>query len=929
MTGALVVGREAEREAIERWLDAGRPSSLLIAGEAGIGKTTLWAHAVDWSRARGDRVLSWRASIAERGLAFAMLTALFDGPALGSVLASLADPRRHALETALARVEPGPRPPEPGLLGLAVADALRVLASDRPLVVAIDDVQWADTASVDALAFAARRLGTAPVGLVLARRTGPGEAEGSGFALADAVDRRERIEVGPLSVGAIGRLIHVRLGVAHPRPLLVRLHHACAGNPFLALEIGRTLQARRADPAPGEPFPVPAEAGPLVRDHLATLSRDARRSVLIVAMSPDPTVGLVERVLGDQGGPAVDEAFEKGVLLADGPRLRSSHPLFASTAYADAPPGERRALRRALAGIADDPVERAVHLADTVDGRDRDVADALVTAGRIAAGRGAPGLAADLMARAATLTPAPDGRAHYLIDAADAAVAAGDPEQAAAMLRTVLDEVPGGRLRAQALLALGEIEYVEHPNEALPLLQAALDHTDGDTILEALVHSHIASMADMDPPAGRRSALAAVEILERAGVRSEPDQVACALLDRAFHWLLNGDRVAWEDIDRGIALMSGQGTTFVSRRAQEVAERCLWHLGRLGEAIALDEAEYRRLTERGQFGLLPPLLQSLSVLNLMTGDWEAARRHARECMDLVEQGEEAWRERALTAGARILAWEGDLDAARSIGVEALARQEAAGDRWEATIFCALLGFVELSVPDPSAALRYLTRAVEHTDAMEVALPTQFRFLGDLVEAAILAGDLALAEQVLHDRLEEPATRLPLPWIRAMAARGRGLLAAARGKLDEAVGWLDLAVGVFDGGLPMPFERARTLLARGQVHRRAGHRRAAREDIGAALAAFGSMGARAWGNRATQELGRVGGRTPAGSGLTASERVVSELAAAGRSNREIAAELVVSVRTVESQLSAAYRKLDVQSRGQLRGALAGSGDAPTG
>jgi DNA-binding NarL/FixJ family response regulator len=147
------------------------------------------------------------------------------------------------------------------------------------------------------------------------------------------------------------------------------------------------------------------------------------------------------------------------------------------------------------------------------------------------------------------------------------------------------------------------------------------------------------------------------------------------------------------------------------------------------------------------------------------------------------------------------------------------------------------------------------------------------------------------------------------------------VAAARGELDEALSHLDRAAELFRETLPMPFERARTLLVRGQVQRRAGRRRAAREDVGAALAVFRSLGAGAWASRATEELGRIGGRTAGGSALTVSERVVAELAAAGRSNREIAAELVVSVRTVESQLSAAYRKLDIQSRGQLPAALA--------
>src|SRR5262249_10244565 len=157
------------------------------------------------------------------------------------------------------------------------------------------------------------------------------------------------------------------------------------------------------------------------------------------------------------------------------------------------------------------------------------------------------------------------------------------------------------------------------------------------------------------------------------------------------------------------------------------------------------------------------------------------------------------------------------------------------------IFCALLGFVELSVPDAPAALGYLVRALDHADAIGVALPTQFRFLGDLVEAAVLAGDLPLAEGVLSDRLVKAAERQPLPWTVAMAHRGRGLVATARGDLDPAIAAFDAAVSVYDTLLPMPFERARTRYLRGIAERRAGRRRAARRDLEAARAVFTSLG----------------------------------------------------------------------------------------
>jgi len=181
------------------------------------------------------------------------------------------------------------------------------------------------------------------------------------------------------------------------------------------------------------------------------------------------------------------------------------------------------------------------------------------------------------------------------------------------------------------------------------------------------------------------------------------------------------------------------------------------------------------------------------------------------------------------ARGRILAWDGELDAARTIAVESLARQEEAGDAWEAVIFCALLGFIELSVPDPPGALRYLTRANAHADTLGVGLPTVFRYLGDLVEAAVLAGDLVLAESTLVERLESPAERFPLPWVVEVAARGRGFLAAARGQLDDAIESFDRGLAVLDTTV-MPFERGRTLFGRGQVQLRAGISSRARGPI---------------------------------------------------------------------------------------------------
>ena len=287
--------------------------------------------------------------------------------------------------------------------------------------------------------------------------------------------------MGPLSVGALGRLIHERLAVTHPRPLLVRLHEASSGNPFHALEISRSLKARALDLGPGEPFPIPPQVGPLVRDHLASLSREARRAVVIVAMTPDARFEVRGADPGRRGRPG-DRRSDR----AAGPgrrrvaAARRAIPLYLSTAHADAPPAERRALRRALAQIATDPVERAVHLAAVADRPTWPPRRRSWPGPRPPWRAGRPALAADLYEHAARLRPDPEARGPGACSRPPMrplrrATPGGRRRYCGAPWRR-----PPGRLRARAMLALGDLVYVQRPTEALPLLTGALEYTDGD-----------------------------------------------------------------------------------------------------------------------------------------------------------------------------------------------------------------------------------------------------------------------------------------------------------------------------------------------------------------------------------------------------------------------------------------------------------------
>ncbi len=907
--------------AIAGFLGASRPSLIVIDGDAGIGKTTLWTFAADASARRGDRVLSWAPTAADHGVAFGALRALL-GP-VAEAAAELVAPRRTALMLALAtgtRDAGNDAPtPEAGALGLAVTDALRAIAAAGPLTIAIDDLQWCDPASEDVLTFAIRRVRAEPVACLVAARTGTRPVS-AGLTAAFPEDRTHRLTVGPVSVGALGRIIHERLGVIHPRPTLIRLHDACRGNPFLALEISRSLLARNIELGAAAPFPVAPHADSLIRDRLSGISADARRALLIASMSPQPTLSLLERILGPPAEAATEETYLAGVLQLAHDRVRPAHPLLAATAYADASLEERRSLRAALAEAATDPVERALHLADIATAPDASASAALADAAASAAARGATAAAADLFERAAGLAEATERRGSLLIAAGRASDAAGDAAHAESLLSAALDALPAGPQKVEALLALANVVYLDRPATTHALLRDALRYAAGDRILEATVHCHIAGMGDADPEAWHRSAMAAVELIDRPGIEADPDLLAAALLERAYVWLLRGERMATGDVDRAVGMLSRQADTFVARRARELAQRCLHQFGRLDEALAMDRAEYERLKATGQTGLIPHLLQALIFEEIFTGDWAEARAHLAELEDAVEGGEEVWRERLLASTARYLGWAGRIDEARALALQALADQEAAGDLWDAASLSATLGSIELSVPNPEAAVVHLTRVAEYADSFGIVLPTAFRYLGDLVEAAVRAGDVDLAERTLVERLERPTRTLPLPWAIGAAARGRGFLAEARGDLDESIEWFGRSLDAVGGSAPMPLERARTLFARGHAHLAAGHRAAARTDLEAALDVFAGVGAAVWAERVRAETARIGGRVRAAESLTGSERRVAGLAARGLSNREIATELFVSVRTVETQLSAVYRKLGVRSRAALSSRL---------
>lgn len=430
-----VVGRSAELDAIDRFLDrlAGAPAAVLFEGVPGIGKTTVWRQALARAAARSFTVLPCRPVEAETKLAFASLADLLE-PVAEAVLPGLPEPQRLALEVALMRASPPGIPPSPRAVATAVLSALRVLAVAQPVVLAIDDQQWLDRASAEALAFALRRIGDHRVGVAAAVRIGddePSDPIALDRAFAGRVARRR---LGPLTLGGLHHVIRAHLGHVFPRPTLRRIGDASAGNPLFALEIARALIEAGAQPAPGEPLPVPRTLTSLLVRRLERLPLRTREVLLVVSALSAPTVTLVRQVADVDGDAALARAEQARVIDVDGDRIRFTHPLLASAVYSSAALEKRRALHRRLADLVAAPEERARHLALSTVQPDEAVAHALDEAAALARRRGAPDTAGELEEQAARLTLDDDRPAsrRRRIQAAEHFVQTGDLARACA-----------------------------------------------------------------------------------------------------------------------------------------------------------------------------------------------------------------------------------------------------------------------------------------------------------------------------------------------------------------------------------------------------------------------------------------------------------------------------------------------------------------
>lgn len=923
-----MIGRDEELRALVEFLDGVDllPAAAVVEGEAGAGKSTLFAAAVAAAGDRSYRLLSARPAEPERDLSFAALRDLLT-EAFDDVSSELPVPQRRALAVALLREDPSGPPPDRGAVASAVLGALRSCARDGPVLVAVDDAHWLDRASASALRFAARRLRDEPVGLLLTRRV---DAAGDGWpGLDDSLpdDRVRRLGLRPLSIGALLVLLRTRLGLVLQRPALRRLHEAAGGNPFFALEIGREL-LERADPAdPAEPLPVPPTLRALVAGRISRLSEGARALLPAIAVLSRPTEGVLEALTAAPLKPALEEAVKAEVLFWEADRLRFTHPLLAAEVYAELRPSERRELHRRLARVTPEPEERARHLARAAAEPDREVATALDAAARTALARGAPSAAAELAEEARRLSPAdPVADVHRRsIECARYHFLAGDTSRAGALLTDALAALPPGPLRAEPLSLLARIHlFTDELGLATDRLEQATAEARGGALRaeaeEGLVWSLILARRDLRSAA--RHARKAVELAGRAGVE---EILAEAIVAQGASDFLLGRRSGVDLVERAVEMSRGREYWRTIAHPDWTHAVVLAWSDDLEAARAKLEAVRDRAVERGDESSLPRVLFALSHVHLLRGDWRAAARYAEQGQEAaLQDGQKPQVGLLLFSKAVVDAHRGEFEAARASAQGALEAGSGGGAEVAEMIARLTLGFVELSLGDAAEAHRNLAPLVEQMATAGIAEPGAIRFVPDEIEALVHLGELEAAEALLS-RHESRARRSKRASARAACSRCRGLLLAARGDFPASLAAFDSALAQHDLA-PMPFERARTLLTLGATQRRAKQKRAARTSLSEALGTFRRLGAAVWARAAEAELARIGGRVPSGE-LTEAERRVAELVAEGRSNKEAAAALFVTAKTVEATLTRVYAKLGVRSRTALARLIASGPSGP--
>ncbi len=915
-----VVGRQPELARIADFLGGvgGGTHVLVIEGEPGIGKSTLWSSAVADAADLSWRILSTRPTAVETTYAFAAIGDLLDG--VGDVvLDRLPGPQRRALNVALLREDTGDVPADSRTVAVALLATLRELAAEQPVLLAVDDVQWLDPSSADAIGFAIRRLRAERVGVLIAQRIDRSAPAPFGLDRWSESDRLERMLVGPLGLTALRKLLQAGHGVVVSRPMLRRVHASSGGNPFFAIELARALEIQVGPLDHWMEMPSSGDLTELLERRLAALPGPSQDAVAIAAALAHPTPDLVAAVCGADTRVWLDPALDANVLELRVGRISFSHPLLAAASHSRTPASRRQEIHTILAAIVEDPEERARHLALAIDGPNEQVALALEDAANRAYARGAPDAATELVARARELTPVdrPEGRLRRTLAEAEYSTIAGDAGRAVRLLTPVLETCPPGGPRAEVLRQLasvmvrGALDWRAAPD----VWRRALAESVDDDHLGARIEFGLAGTLDLlgenvtEAASHARAAVAMAERLDDPAILAEALGILAKTEQRV------SGRMPTSLIDRALELERAlPGDRWDLRPRDHLAGMLAW-TDDLQGALTIWGSDRQVAADHGYLVALGWILARMIVVEVLSGAWAQALKHADEGDEIaVDVGQPAHRAAILAGRALVEAHLGDEVAARQHAAEATGLAWPSGALPAARTAAWALGRLELSLAHPAEAHAHLEPLVIDARAAGIGEPGDLRFVPDEIEALIGMGRLAEAEPLL-DWFEVLSASCGRISATGSAGRARGMLHTTRGKLPLAIDVLEQARADHEA-VAQPFELARTLLALGTAQRHALQKATARRSLDAALAGFERMGAALWADKARSELASIGGHPAARNDLTPAERRVAELVTKGHTNREVGALLFLADRTVEGHLTRIYAKLGVRSRSEL-------------
>lgn len=916
------VRRPVEARAVDGFLAASAlaPAGLIIEGEPGIGKTTLWLAALSQAAESGATVLSTRGAQSESILAYTGLEDLLGGLD-HAVVADLPAPQRAAVETVLLGTQTHGRGADQHALSAALVSALDTMAETAPVLLAIDDLQWLDPSSMAVVAFATRRFAGA-VGVLVTARNDPDGIAASARVQMSRPDAIDRLRVRPLSLGGVGALIAERLNRSFTRPVLRRIHQTAGGNPFYALELARAIDSAAPTAGAASQVPLPATLTEVVRARIGSLPSAVQDALLVVACAGTPTVALVAHAIGaeiPQAAALLEDAEVDGVITIEGQHPRFAHPLFAHGVYAGAAAGRRRAIHRRLADAVEQPELAARHLAlGSVHG-DAALWESLDAAAESARRRGAPAAAAELLELSVGLG---GGTTTRRIRMAGYLLHAGDVRRARTLLEEVLDEPAAGKARIQALRLLAEVRMVDDSfGEAAELLEQAVAEAGDNVGLRAQLSVNLSfAQGNAGDHAGALCTLE--DAVADAEQLAHPQLLAQALGIRTVQRFLLGQGLDEAGLARAVELEDpGAPMPLALRPSTNTALLALWS-GQLDRAHELMAGLRRRCIAGGREVDLVYLALHHAQLELWRGNIAEATTITDDAVERASQlGGDFPLYVALTTSAALAAFAGRVDEARRDANEALAATRRFGsdaiDVWPV----AILAFLEVSVADFPAAEAVVAPVLARLDRSPAATEINVApFLPDAIEALLGLGRRAEA-QTLLERLESNGRRLDRPWMLAVGARSRAILLAFDNDINAAISAATQALKEHDR-LPMPFERARTQLVLGQLLRRQRRREAASAALTEALTTFEKLNTPLWAARAHAELSRTKPSRNQTGALTATEQRVADLAASGMNNRDIAAALFISLKTVEANLTRIYRKLGIRSRAQIGARLHG-------